>query len=151
VKEKIIKLIENYLEEILKGLKVEASFRIEEEGKTFFVNLETSTAGVLIGSHGRTLFALRWILSLIVYRHVEEWPRIVLDVNGYRQKRERALKKMALSTAQRVRLSGQEQALPPMPSEERKIVHLTLSGDSEVTTESRGEGEERRVVIKPKK
>lgn len=148
---KIIKLIDKYLKEILEDLKIEASFRLEEKEGVFFVNLETSTPGILIGYHGRTLSAIQRILSLIVFRHLNQWPKIILDIGGYRQKREEALKKMALSIAQKVKFSGQEQELPPMSAPERRIIHLVLSKDSKVETESIGEGKERRVVVKPKK
>jgi len=151
MEEKIIKLIDKYLREILEGLKVEASFKLEEKEEVIFVNLETPTPGILIGYHGRTLSAIQRILSLIVFRHLNQWPKIVLDVGGYRQKREETLKRMALSAAQKVKFSGQEQELPPMSAPERRIVHLSLSEDSKVETESRGEGKERRVVVKPKK
>jgi len=151
MEERKLKLIEEFLKEILSYLGIEASFKLEEKQEAVFVNLETPTPGILIGYHGRTLFALKRILALIVYRHGGEWPKIVLDVGGYRQKREETLKRMALSFAQKVKFSGQEQELPPMSSEERRIIHLVLNGDPEVITESRGEGKERRVVIKPKK
>jgi len=151
MEEKKLKSVEEVLGEILGSLGIEANFKLEEKQEAVFVSIETPTPGTLIGYHGRTLSALKRILSLIVYRRLGEWPKIILDVDGYRQKREEALKRMAFSAAQKVKFSGQQQELPPMSSEERRIVHLTLSGDSEVETESRGEGKERRVVIKPKK
>jgi len=146
-----IKIIEEVLKEVLGQLEIEANFKLEEKEGTFFVNLETSTPGILIGYHGRTLFSLQRIISLIVYRRVGEWPKIILNVGDYRQRREETLKRMALSAVQKMKFSGQEQELPPMSSEERRIIHLVLSEDPEVETESRGEGKERRVVIKPKK
>jgi len=151
MEEKKLKLVEEVLREILDNLGIEASFNLEEKQGAVLVNIETSIPGILIGYHGRTLSALQRILSLIVYRRLGEWLKIILDVDGYRQKREETLKRMALSAAQKVKFSGQEQELPPMSSAERRIIHLVLSDDSEVETESRGEGKERRVVIKPKK
>jgi len=151
MEEKGLKLIEKVLREILKNLGIEASFKLEEKEGTVFVDIETPTPGILIGHHGRTLSALQRILSLIVYRRLGEWLRIILDIDGYRQKREETLKKIALSAAKKVKFSGQEQELPPMSSGERRIIHLALSEDPEVITESRGEGKERRVVIKPRK
>jgi len=151
MEEKKLKLVEKVLRKILDSLRIKANFKFEENQGAVFVNIETPTPGILIGYHGRTLAALQRILSLIVYRHLKEWLKIVIDVGGYRQKREEALKKMALSAAQKVKFFGQEQELPPMPSAERRIIHLFLIEDPEVTTESRGEGKERRVIIKPKK
>jgi spoIIIJ-associated protein len=151
MEEKKLKLVEGVLREILDNLRIKADFKLEEKQGAVFVSIETPTPGILIGYHGRTIAALQRILSLIVYRRLKEWLKIVVDVGGYRQKREEVLKRMALSLAQKVKFSGQEQELPPMSSPERRIIHLALSGDSEITTESRGEGKERRVVIKPKK
>jgi len=151
MEEEKLKVIKEVLKEILGQLGIEANFKLEEKEGTVFVNLETSTPGILIGYHGRTLFSLQRIISLIVYRRVGEWLKIILNVGDYRQRREETLKRMALSLAQKVKFSGQEQALPPMSSAERRIIHLVLSGDPEIATESRGEGKERRVVVKPKK
>jgi len=151
MEEKKLKLIDRALREILDNLGIEAKIEIEEKQGVFFVTLKTPMPGILIGSHGRTLFAFQRILSLIVYRQLGEWPKIILDIDNYRQKREETLKKMALSAAKKTKISGQEQQLPPMSSGERRIIHLVLSEDPEVETESRGEGKERRVVIKPKK
>jgi len=151
MEEKKLKLVEKVLREILDNLGIETKIRLEEKQGVIFASIETSAPGVLIGYHGRTLYALQRILSLIVYRRLGEWPRIILDVDNYRQKREEVLKRMALSAAQKVKFSGKEQEMPPMSSVERRIVHLALKEDLEVETESRGEGKERRVVIKPAK
>ena len=149
MEEKDLKVIEETLKEILEKLGIEASFKLEEKEGVIFGNLETKTPGLLIGYHGKTLSSLQRILSLIVYHRLNKWPKIILDIGGYRRQREETLKRIALSTAKKVKFSGQEEELPPMSSVERRIIHLTLSEDSEVITESKGEGKERRVVIKP--
>ncbi|MGB9706475.1 MAG: protein jag [Microgenomates group bacterium] len=143
-------IIEGILKELLEHLEVGATFSIEEKEETFYINLQTDNPGILIGYHGQTLFALQLILSLIAYRRIGEWTKIVVDVGDYRQRREETLKRMAFSVAQKVKFSHQEQELPPMSGAERRIIHLALSDDPEVETESRGEGKERRVVVKPR-
>jgi len=148
---KKLKLIQKILEELFAYLKIEANFKIEEKEDTLRINIETNQPGILIGYHGRTLSALQRILSLTAYRQLNERIKIVLDVANYRQKREETLRRMAMLAAQKAKSSGQEQELPPMSSQERRIIHLALGNDSQVTTESRGEGKTRRVVIKPKK
>jgi len=145
---KKLKLIQKILEELFAYLKIEANFKIEEKEDTLRINIETNQPGILIGYHGRTLSALQRILSLIAYRQLNERIKIVLDVANYRQKREETLRRMAMLAAQKAKSSGQEHELPPMPSQERRIIHLALGNDSQVTTESRGEGKTRRVVIK---
>lgn len=148
--EKIL-IIKKYCQEILEILEIKGEVEVEKEEGFFKVSLKVEQPGILIGYHGRTLNAFQLILSLVIYQQTNQWLKIVVDVDGYRQKREEILKRMAASAAKRVKFSGQEQELPPMISSERRIIHLFLSQDPEVETESRGEGKERRVVIKPKK
>ena len=103
----------------------------------------------LIGRRGTTLRALQFVLSLMVNKQLERRIRLVVDADGYRQRRESLLENMAERLAQRVRVTGQQMVLEPMPPDERRIVHLALVDDPEVTTESEGAGDDRRVVIKP--
>ena len=104
----------------------------------------------LIGRRGTTLRALQFVLSLMVNKQLERRIRLVVDADGYRQRRESLLEGMAERLAQRVRVTGQQMVLEPMPPDERRIVHLALVDDPEVTTESEGAGDDRRVVIKPR-
>jgi len=143
--------IKKFTQELLDNLGVKATFLVEEKEGIVKINFQTDNPGILIGYHGQTLSAIQLILSLITYRKLGEWTKIVVDVADYRQRREETLKRMAFSAAQKVKFSHQEQELPPMSSSERRIIHLALSDDSEVETESRGEGKERRVVVKPRK
>lgn len=104
----------------------------------------------LIGRRGTTLRALQFVLSMMVNKQLERRIRLVVDADGYRQRRESLLESMAERLAQRVRVTGQQMVLEPMPPDERRIVHLALVDDPEVTTESEGAGDDRRVVIKPR-
>lgn len=104
----------------------------------------------LIGRRGTTLRALQFVLSMMVNKQLERRIRLVVDADGYRQRRESLLESMAERLAQRVRVTGQQMILEPMPPDERRIVHLALVDDPEVTTESEGAGDDRRVVIKPR-
>ena len=104
----------------------------------------------LIGRRGTTLRALQFVLSLMVNNQLERRIRLVVDADGYRERRESLVAGMAQRLAQRVRVTGQPMVLEPMPPNERRIVHLTLVDDPEVTTESEGAGDDRRVVIKPR-
>lgn len=104
----------------------------------------------LIGRRGTTLRALQFVLSMMVNKQLERRIRLVVDADGYRQRRENLLEGMAERLAQRVRVTGQQMVLEPMPPDERRIVHLALVDDPEVTTESEGAGDDRRVVIKPR-
>jgi len=106
--------------------------------------------GILIGRRGQTLSCLQYIVRLIVGHQTGAWVPIVIDVEGYKQRRYRALQAFAQHMAEQVEASGAPFTLEPMPAYDRRIVHLTLADHPDVTTESIGEGEARRLVILPK-
>ena len=105
----------------------------------------------LIGRRGENLRALQFILNLMVNKQLRRHRRLVVDVDGYRARREELLRGMAQRFAQRVRTVREPLQLEAMPPNERRIVHLALADDPDVTTESTGEGDARRVVIKPRR
>ena len=107
--------------------------------------------GILIGRRGQTLVALQYVVRLILAHQVKAWVPVVIDVEGYKQRRYEALQALALRVAEQVKARERAFALEPMSAYERRIIHLTLAGDPGVTTESTGEGEVRKVVIMPKK
>ena len=103
--------------------------------------------GLLIGRRGQNLVALQYLLNLIVNRGMDGRHPFTVDIDSYKRQREDTLNALARRTAERVRESGQEIALEPMSAAERRIIHLALADDSELTTESAGEGAARRVQI----
>jgi spoIIIJ-associated protein len=107
--------------------------------------------GILIGRRGQTLASLQYIVRLIVGSQTEAWLPIVIDVEGYKQRRYAALQALAERIAEQVKTRRMPFTLEPMPPYERRIVHLTLVDHPDVTTESTGEGEARKVVIIPRK
>ena len=107
--------------------------------------------GILIGRRGQTLVALQYVVRLILAHQVKARVPVVIDVEGYKQRRYEALQALALRVAEQVKARERAFALEPMSAYERRIIHLTLAGDPDVTTESTGEGEARKVVIMPKK
>jgi len=107
--------------------------------------------GILIGRRGQTLSSLQYVVRLLVGRRIETWVPIIIDVEGYRQRRYKALESLAHEMAERVKARGAPFTLEPMPPYERRIIHLSLANDPHVTTESVGQGDERKVVIRPKK
>jgi spoIIIJ-associated protein len=145
-------IIEDLLKELLDHLEVQTKAAVKEDKEgVVHIQLETDDPGVLIGYHGETLTSLQLLLALMNYRQTNEWKRILVDVGDYRERRKESLERMALSAAQKVKFSGEEQALPFMTAAERRLIHLALTEDEEVMTESEGEGRNRRVVIKPKR
>jgi spoIIIJ-associated protein len=103
--------------------------------------------GLLIGRRGGTMASLQYLLNLMVNRRYKDNAPFCVDVEGYRQRREKSLRDLAFRMAERVRASGRSVTLEPMPANERRIVHLALAKDPTVRTSSVGEGESRKVAI----
>jgi spoIIIJ-associated protein len=104
--------------------------------------------GLLIGRRGGTMASLQYLLNLIVSRRFKGQGPFTVDVEGYRQRREKSLRGLAFRMAERVRETGRSVTLEPMPANERRIVHLALAKDPTVSTSSVGEGESRKVAIR---
>ena len=122
----------------------------EERGETpapVALDINGDDLGILIGRRGQTLACLQYIVRLIVANQLEAWTPIVIDVEGYKQRRYRALQALAYGTAERVMVRKTPFPLEPMPAYERRIIHLTLAEHPDVTTQSIGEGEMRKVVV----
>ncbi len=124
--------------------------RDAEEVSPLCLNVVGDDLGILIGRRGETLRDLQFITRLILRRKLGVWPNLVVDVEGYKDRRADVLGSLASRMADRVRQTGLPVALEPMPAYERRIIHLTLSDDPDVYTESTGEGEARKVQILPK-
>ncbi len=110
-------------------------------------DIEGDDLGILIGRRGQTLACLQYIVRLIVGHRTKAWLPIVIDVEGYKQRRYQALRTLTLRIAEQVKAEGEPFTLEPMPAYERRIAHLTLADHPDVTTQSIGEGEARHVVI----
>jgi spoIIIJ-associated protein len=103
--------------------------------------------GLLIGRRGETLAALQLLVNLVVSKQTGHREHVIVDAEGYRARREANLRSMALRIANQVRRSGQPVALEAMPPNERRIIHMTLAETGDISTESTGEGDQRRVVV----
>jgi spoIIIJ-associated protein len=135
------------------GLQAQVSAHYDEtqqERRTIQVDIRGDDLSALIGRHAETLNAFQYIASLIVGKEMEQWVQLVVDVEGYRSRRERQLRQLARRMAEQVTKSGRRAALEPMNSGERRIIHLELRGHPAVTTESIGEEPHRKVTIVPK-
>jgi spoIIIJ-associated protein len=119
----------------------------EEEGPPLVLDIRGDDLGVLIGRRGETLSALQYLTRLIVSSQAHRGVNLVVDVEGYKARREQQLRQLALRIAERVASTRKPIALEPMPAYERRIVHLTLRDHPVVTTESVGRDEDRKVTI----
>jgi spoIIIJ-associated protein len=157
--ETVVTCARETLEELLKMMGVEGKIvpgtYPDESGEPnsapIAFNIEGNDLGILIGRRGQTLSSLQYILRLIVGRKTNTWLPIVIDAESYKQRRYEALQALAHRTAETVKAKGTPLTLEPMPPYERRIIHMALANHSAVFTESIGEGESRKVVIKPKK
>lgn len=135
------------------GVNVSRTLRAAHDPETGgpIIDLAGDDSGLLIGHRGQTLQALQFLVNLIVRQKFGESVRVVLDVEHYRQRRETSLRDMATKVAARVVQSSRSITLEPMSPADRRIVHIALAEHSGVTTESTGEGEDRKVTIMPKR
>lgn len=114
------------------------------------VDIRGSDLSILIGRRSETLSAFQYIASLIVGKEEQQFVQLTVDVEGYRDRREKQLIQMAQRMADQVSKSGRRQTLEPMPSAERRIIHIALRDHPDVKTESTGEEPYRKVMILPK-
>ncbi|MDE2859995.1 MAG: protein jag [Chloroflexota bacterium] len=139
------------LDNLLKNMKVEAFTAIrpsdQEEDGTVEIEVQGEDSGLLIGRRGETLRALQYVTNLLVGRRAE--GRVVLDVEGYRERRYAALRTLAARVAERVASTGQSVTLEPMAANERRVIHLALANNPRVATESTGVGEGRKITVSP--
>lgn len=123
----------------------------DNEHRYLLLDLQGSELGALIGRRGDTLNNIQYLIRLMVNQRVHKWKNIVVDVEGYRQRRIDHLSQLAQRSASQVAQSGRPLSLEPMPANERRIVHLTLRDNPDVYTESIGDGPKRKVQILPKR
>lgn len=144
----IKKTIEELLEKM--GFTAEVSISNSGDDDNIFCNIETQAdSNFLIGQHGSNLQALQHLARLIVRKHVPEKIRFTLDINGYRQQKNESVVQQAQAAAQEALAQGRAVSMSPMSTYERRIAHMELSKNSAVLTESVGEGEARKIVVKP--
>jgi len=155
----IVGVAREALESLLVRMGVEASVVSEveppleqgtEASEVITINVTGDDLGILIGRRGQTLAALQHMVRLIVAHQIKARVPIVIDVEGYKQRRYSALQALAGRMAEQVKERQKQFALEPMPAYERRIIHLTLADDPDVITESTGVGEVRKVVIMPR-
>lgn len=115
------------------------------------IDIKGDDLGVLIGPRGETLDSLQFLSRLMVAHRLHRRSNFVVDVEGFRQRREQALTRLAERMAEKARQRGEAIGLEPMSAYERRIIHMTLRNSEDVYTESTGEGKQRRVRIIPKK
>lgn len=145
----------NKAQEIIQEFFVKFGFDVsvrilEFKDNTFFVKVNAPEAKFLIGTNGEILIDIQSVLSKIIQKESKEQLYVDLDVNDYKEHRLKYIKGMAKDAADEVAQTRFSKELPPLSAYERRIVHMELAQREDILTESVGQGEDRRVVVKPK-
>ncbi len=142
-----VKVVTEILDELLGLLGVTGKVEVLSDEIPLALDIKGDDLGILIGRRGQTLACLEYITKLIVVGRLKAWLPLTVDVAGYKERRRDSLQRLALYLAEQVKSRRRDITMEPMPADERRIVHLTLADNPDVTTQSIGEGEGRKVVI----
>jgi spoIIIJ-associated protein len=149
-----VEVAKEVLETLIKLMKITAEVSVLQARTgelPVTLNIEGEDLGVLIGRRGQALASLQYVVRLIVAEKLKVWIPINVDIAGYKKRRYESLQNLALRLAEQVKRSRRLIMLEPMPADERRIIHLALADHPDVTTQSMGEGDMRKVAILLKK
>lgn len=142
---------DQFLMGVLSRMGIDARVTARETAEGITLNIDGERGEIIIGKRGQTLDALQYLTNRCIQRDQSQNIRVILDCEGYRRKREQIITRMAQNIARRVKRTGKPIAAQPMDSSERRLFHLALKADRDLSTESHGEGDKRRVVVYPAK
>jgi len=143
----------NFLKEVFEAMNMEVVIEVkyDEKERAMDIDLSGDEMGVLIGKRGQTLDSLQYLVSLVVNKEAEDYIRVKVDTENYRQRRKETLENLAKNIAYKVKRTKKAVSLEPMNPYERRIIHSALQNDKYVTTHSEGDEPFRRVVVTLKK
>mgnify|MGYP001593617778 FL=1 len=149
-----VKVVEETAKELFSLMGSNALIVVEEDKANEAVLVKVTTeeeTGLLIGKHGETVFSIQNVLGMIVQKKLGEWIRVVVDVGDWREKQEQRVKDLAYQIVEKAIETGQPQPIYNLTPSQRRVVHMALADNKDVLTESEGEGEDRYLVVKPRK
>jgi len=153
-REKRVAWLKTTLGEIIELMGIKAHVEAQKREEKIFLEIKGDGGGLIIGKHGQTLDALQYIVNKIAanrYKELKELKeKVILDTENYRGRRAEALKNMTLRMREKVKKSKKSVIIEPLNPQDRRVIHMTLSGDEDVRTESKGEGFYKKLVIMPK-
>lgn len=149
ITEDLIVAVDEFVTTLMNAMGFQATVDAYEAADAIAVDVITKETGLLVGRKGETIDAVQYLTNVAVYKDRMFAKRIVVDSEGYRQRRVEALQGMAHRTARRAVREEQPLSLPPMSPAERRVVHVFLEKNPDVETSSEGEEEDRRVIITP--
>ena len=146
-------IAKNFLREVFEAMKMEVVIdaKFDEAERNLDVELSGDDMGMLIGKRGATLDSLQYLVSLVVNKNVDDYVRVKVDTENYRERRKETLENLAKNIAYKVKRTKRPVSLEPMNPYERRIIHSALQNDKYVTTHSEGEDPFRRVIVSLKK
>ena len=144
------KIIDKVVKKLFDQLGIEGDFEVMGADEGIEIALETDDSGIVIGYHGDTLESLQLITSLCVAKELGKFVRVSIEVGGYKQKRTEWLNNLAQTTKEKAISQHQEISISDLKSWERRVVHLLLKDDKDVSSQSQGEGRDRVLVVSPK-
>jgi len=147
--EDLVLAVDEFVTALVEAMGLDATVDAYDAGDVIAVDVATKETGLFIGQKGETIDAIQYLLNVAIYKNRPFAKRIVVDSEGYRQRRIEAIQGMAHRTARRALREKRPLRLPPMPAAERRVVHLFLKENPKVTTSSEGKEEARRVVVSP--
>jgi spoIIIJ-associated protein len=148
--EDAVSRVTEILDSLLGLMGVQGKVEVLSTQPPLALNIKGDDLGILIGRRGQTLVALEYVTKLMVAQRLKAWLPLTIDAGGYRKHRRDSLQKLALYLAEQVKSRRRAMPMEPMPADERRIIHLALADHPDVTTQSIGEGENRKVVILPR-
>jgi spoIIIJ-associated protein len=143
----VVQMVTEILDTLLGLLDVTGKVEVLSDEIPLALDITGDDLGILIGRRGQTLACLEYITKLIVVGRLKAWLPLTVDVGGYKKRRRDSLQRLALYLAEQVKSRRRAITMEPMPADERRIVHLTLADNPDVTTQSIGEGESRKVIV----
>jgi len=148
--EKLIKEIADRLIELM-GIEAVSKLEYNKDDDVYLLGFDVKeSAGLLIGKRGETINSFQTVINQIVRQKTGEWLRIVVNVADFREKEKERMVELAEQTLERVRETGESQNLYNLTPAQRRVIHVFLSGEKDIITESTGEGPERCLVVKKK-
>ena len=145
--EQAMKNAEKFLEELKEQLPEGTTYEIEKTKQGLNISLNSEKLGYLIGYRGETLYAMQNVLTAIVGKNIKNRVRVILDIEGYKARREKTLQDLAVKVSKTVIRTKKSVKLEPMQAYERKIIHSALQSNPKVETISIGEEPYRRIVV----
>ncbi len=148
-KDSTVAVAQETLKKIISLISPDTMISAEKRGDDLFLNIKGNNAGILIGRNGKTLEALESIVNKAVNKASKRRVRVIVDSENYRKRREDSLRTLAYRMGEKAKRTKKTVHTDPISPRDRRIIHLALKGDSQVSTKSQGEGQYKRVYIIP--